>query len=81
MIDWLIDSQLDVVAGEASLMETEDARSRKYDRRTLRDEHGQYPAWMNQRAMRKQKNKSVALRRRTKVKRGLGKKSKKWLGL
>jgi len=53
------------IVGESSLMETEDAQLRKYNRRTLRDEHGQYPVWMNQRAIRKQKKStSTAVRRR-----------------
>jgi len=77
MVMMMIIYQLNVVAGETSLMETEDTQSRKYNRRTLRDEHGQYPAWMNQRAMRKQKNKSVTLRCKAKVKRSVGRKSKK----
>ena len=81
MVMMMIIYQLNVVAGETSLMETEDTQSRKYNRRTLRDEHGQYPAWMNQRAMRKQKNKSVTLRCKAKVKRSVGRKSKKWLDL
>lgn len=67
--------------GEASLMETDDTQSRKHSRRTLRDQHGQYPVWMNQRAIRKRKNGAAVTRRRAKVKRGSGKKLKKWLDL
>lgn len=62
---------------EACLMETEDTRLRKHSRRTLRDEHGQYPVWMNQRAIRKRKNAAAAVRRRAKVKCGSRKKLRK----
>jgi len=40
----------------------------KFSRRTLRDEHGQYPAWMNQRAI--QKRKTSVRNARGKVTRG-----------
>ena len=34
-----------------------DAAPAKFDPKTKRDEHGQYPAWMNQRAIHKKKSK------------------------
>jgi len=71
---WLVSA-----AGEASLMETEDSHMRKYNRRTLRDKHGQYPVWMNQRAIKKKKITASTVRRRAKVKCGSGKKLRKWL--
>ncbi|KAL8621356.1 hypothetical protein ACOMHN_053377 [Nucella lapillus] len=42
-------------------MEIEGASSKPFDKKTKKDEHGQYPGWMNQRAIRKQqlKNKKV----------------------
>ena len=40
-----------------------DGVKQKYNPKTLKDEHGQYPVWMNQRAVKKQ--------------RGLNKKGKK----
>ena len=64
-----------VVVGE-SLMETEDLQSRKYNRRTLRDEHGQYPVWMNQRSIQKRK-KAGSVCKRAKFKCGSRKKSRK----
>ena len=76
---YLLIKNVCIVAGEASLMETDDTQSRKHSRRTLRDQHGQYPVWMNQRAIRKRKNGAAVTRRRAKVKRGSGKKLKKWL--
>ena len=44
----------------------------KYNSRTLRDAHGQYPAWMNQRAIQKRKTSSklkgkVSQKRKTKA--------------
>ena len=46
-------------------MEVDDTKS-KYNRKTLKDEHGQYPIWMNQRAIKKQKR----LRKKNKGKNG-----------
>jgi len=73
-----------VVVGEVSQMDTGELQLSKYNRRTLRDEHGQYPAWMNQRAIRKRKAKSrtstAAVRGRTKVKHSSRKTSRKWYG-
>jgi len=67
-----------LVVGDVSAMEIKEAPQRKYSRRTLRDEHGQYPAWMNQRAIRKQKSSAaVAMHRKTKVKSSFRKKSKR----
>ena len=34
-----------------------DGAQPKYDKKTLKDQHGQYPMWMNQRAIRKHKAK------------------------
>ncbi|KAK7101993.1 protein LLP-like [Littorina saxatilis] len=51
-------------------MEIEGAKS--YDKKKQTDEHGQYPVWMNQRAMRKQQVKNK------KIKRGKGKKASAW---
>ncbi|XP_059170760.1 protein LLP-like [Physella acuta] len=34
-----------------------DKAQKNYDKRTLQDEHGHYPPWMNQRAIKKQKAK------------------------
>jgi len=35
----------------------------KYNRKTLKDEHGQYPSWMNQKAMQKRKLKTKNVKR------------------
>ncbi|XP_075536240.1 protein LLP homolog [Dermacentor variabilis] len=41
--------------GQASTEMDVDKPVRKYDPKTLRDEHGSYPVWMSQRAIRKLK--------------------------
>jgi hypothetical protein len=48
--------------GEVTSMEVVGQPS-KYSVRTLRDEHGQYPVWMNQRAIQKRKKASVTVRK------------------
>ncbi len=35
-----------------------DGTKGKFNPKTMRDEHGQYPVWMNQRQMKKQKTKN-----------------------
>ncbi len=45
-----------------------DEEKRKINQKTLRDEHGQYPVWMNQRRMRKQKAKVKKLKAKGKKK-------------
>jgi len=78
MLRWRVTAPCVCAVEEACLMETEDTRSRKHSRRTLQDEHGQYPVWMNQRAIRKRKTAAAAVRRRAKVKSGSRKKLRKW---
>jgi len=34
----------------------------RYNKKTLKDEHGQYPGWMNQKAMQKRKTKAKHIR-------------------
>ena len=53
-------------------MEIDKGTSKVYDKKKKTDEHGQYPGWMNQRAIRKQqqKNKKVKLKK--------GKKASAW---
>jgi len=53
-------------ASNGNVMEV-DAR---HNRKTLKDEHGQYPAWMNQKAMQKRKVKAKNIKR-IKKKKGL----------
>ena len=38
----------------------------KFNKKTLQDEHGHYPTWMNQRAIAKQKHKNGKTKRRKK---------------
>jgi hypothetical protein len=63
--------------GQETSMDT--AQPSRYSSRTLRDEHGQYPVWMNQRAIQKRKT-ATARTRRGKAGGGVrsaGKKTKK----
>lgn len=53
-------------------MEIDKGPSKVYDKKKKTDEHGQYPAWMNQRAIQKQQLKNK------KVKRKKGKKASAW---
>nr|KAG5697103.1 hypothetical protein BaRGS_002019 [Batillaria attramentaria] len=53
-------------------MELEGGSAQVYDKKTKRDANGQYPPWMNQRAMRKQQQKNK------KMKKKKGKKASAW---
>ena len=41
--------------GEQSTMEVEEGNKKKYNRKTMLDEKGQYPVWMNQRKIKQLK--------------------------
>lgn len=51
-------------------MEVTSGTSQTYNKKTKKDEHGQYPVWMNQRAIHKQRKKNINAKK--------GKKSQKW---
>ncbi|XP_029019037.1 protein LLP homolog [Betta splendens] len=61
------DVELQEAEGDGGKMDVDIKRNKK----TLLDEHGQYPAWMNQRQVKKLKSKRIA------KKSGQGKKKKK----
>ncbi|XP_076468921.1 protein LLP-like [Babylonia areolata] len=52
-------------------VEIEGSASKSFNKKTKKDEHGQYPAWMNQRAMRKQQTKNKKIKKK-------GKKASAW---
>jgi len=56
--------------GESSGMDVDS----RFNRKTLKDENGQYPGWMNQRAMQKRKSKAKQPKR---IKHKLAKKRQK----
>lgn len=55
-------------------MEVTSGTSQTYNKKTKKDEHGQYPVWMNQRAIHKQRKKNINAKKGAKK----GKKSQKW---
>ena len=55
-----------------------DTDSKKYNTRTMKDEDGQYPQWMNQRAITKLKKKSKMQKKRKGRKAGASCFNPKW---
>lgn len=71
------DEQPSTTLNEGEAMETNASQLRKYNQRTLQDEHGQYPIWMNQRAIRKKKNAATVVSSRARFKCGSSKKQRR----